>query len=43
MLLDIHAACIGEAVQDLDPMMISRMVVNANDVLLSGMMAYAMS
>jgi len=43
VLLDIHASCIRESVKDLDPMVISRMVVNANEVLLSGMMAYAMS
>jgi signal transduction histidine kinase len=43
VLLDIHSACLRRLVDSRDPVTISKMVVNANEVLLSGIMAYAMN
>lgn len=43
VLLDIHSFCIKETVKDMDPLMVSRLVVNANELLLNGIMAYAMN
>lgn len=43
VLIDVHTNCLKRIINDLDPMTISRMVVTANDVLLNGMMAYAMN
>ncbi len=43
VLLDIHGACLRRLVDHRDPVTISKMVVNANEVLLSGIMAYAMN
>jgi len=43
VLLEIHAESLKKMVEKLDPVAISRLVVNANEVLLSGIMAYAMN
>lgn len=43
VLIDIHGASLKELIRDVDPMTVSRMVVNANDLLLNGIMAYAMT
>lgn len=43
VLLDLHSICLKKLIKGKDPLLISRMVVNANDILLHGMMAYAMS
>ena len=43
VLIDIHATALKKAIKDAEPMTISRMVVNANDLLLNGIMAYAMT
>lgn len=43
MLIDIHGAALKELIQGADPMTVGRMVVNANDLLLNGIMAYAMT
>lgn len=43
VLLDIHGACLRRLVDRRDPVIISKMVVNANEVLLSAIMAYAMN
>lgn len=43
VLLEIHSICLKKIVEKLDPVTISRMVVNANEVLLNGIMAYAMN
>jgi len=43
VLLEIHSLCLKRIVEKLDPVTISRMVVNANEVLLNGIMAYAMN
>lgn len=43
VLLDIHSACLNRLLEKLDPLTISRMVVNANEILLNGIMAYAMN
>jgi len=43
ILLDIHNQCLKKIIENLDPMTIGRVVVNANELLLNGIMAYAMS
>jgi signal transduction histidine kinase len=42
ILLEMHSRALKVMVEKLDPVAISRMVINANEVLLSGIMAYAM-
>lgn len=43
ILLEVHAKALVQLVEKKDPPTISRIVVNANEVLLSGIMAYAMN
>ena len=43
VLVDLHARALKKIIGDADPMSISRIVVNANDLLLNGIMAYAMT
>ena len=43
VLIDIHATALKEVIKDADPMTITRMVVNANELLLNGIMGYAMT
>lgn len=43
ILLDLHNQCLRKIIKSLDPMTIGKMVVNANELLLNGIMAYAMS
>lgn len=44
VLVDIHATALKKVIGDInDPMIISRMVINANELLLNGIMAYAMT
>ncbi len=43
VLIDVHGAALKTLIKDADPMTVSRMVVNANDLLLNGIMAYAMT
>ncbi|UFS69754.1 ATP-binding protein [Geomonas sp. RF6] len=43
ILLEIHAASLKKLVQKLEPEAISRLVINANEVLFSGIMAYALN
>jgi signal transduction histidine kinase len=43
ILLEMHAKSLKQMVEKLDPVAISRLVINANEVLLSGIMAYAMN
>ncbi|PKN12420.1 MAG: hypothetical protein CVU69_08020 [Deltaproteobacteria bacterium HGW-Deltaproteobacteria-4] len=39
VLIEIHGAALKTLIKDVDPMTMSRMVVNANDLLLNGVMA----
>lgn len=43
ILLEVHAKALVQMVEKKDPATISRIVVNASEVLLSGIMAYAMN
>ena len=43
VLIDIHGSSLKALIMDVEPMTVSRMVVNANDLLLNGIMAYAMT
>lgn len=43
ILLDIHNQCLRKMIEGLDPMTIGKIVVNANELLLNGIMAYAMN
>ncbi len=43
VLVDIHAAALKNVIHDADPLTVTRLVVNANELLLNGIMAYAMT
>jgi len=43
VLIDIHNKALKKLIKDIDALAISRLVVSANEVLLNGIMAYAMS
>ncbi len=43
VLIDIHAESLKRVIGEADAMTISRMVITANDLLLNGIMAYAMT
>lgn len=43
VLLDLHNICLKRLIQDVDPMTVGRMIVNSNEVLLNGIMAFAMN
>ena len=43
LLIDVHSQCLQKSIEGKDPFVMSRMVINATELLLNGIMAYAMN